>query len=68
MQDNLLDALSSAYFIYSHRNQGNFHTGEVFDERTDWQPPQKARKATNGSHFVAISSVLLVAGLAYLAQ
>ena len=68
MHNIFMDTLSSAYCIYSHRNRGNFHTGEVFDERTDWQPPQKARKAMNGNHFVAISSVLLVAGLTYLAQ
>ena len=64
----LMDTFSIAYRVSLRESRGNRYTGESFDERTDWKPAQKSPSAINANHFVAIGSVLLAAGLGYLAQ
>jgi hypothetical protein len=64
----LMDTFCIAYRVSLRQSHGNHYSGESFDERTDWEPVQKSRRVINANHFVAIGSVLLVAGLTYLAQ
>lgn len=68
MHNILMDTFSIAYRVSLRQSRGNHYTGEPFDERTDWEPAQKPRRAINANHFVAIGSVLLAAGLTYLVQ
>ena len=68
MHHILMDTFSIAYRVSLRQSRGNHYTGESFDERPDWEPVQKSRRVKNANHFVAIGSVLLVAGLTYLAQ
>jgi hypothetical protein len=67
MHNILMDTFSLAYRVSIRQSHGNHYTGESFEERTDWKPPQKSRKAISANHFVAVGSVLLAAGLTLLA-
>jgi hypothetical protein len=62
---NFMDACSSVYCVFPQQSKLSQNTGEVFDERTDCQPPEPAPKTIDGTRLITLCAVLLVAGLTY---
>ena len=62
---NFMDACSSVYCVFPQQSKLSQNTGEVFDERADWQPPQPVPSTSDGGRLITVCAVLLVAGLTY---